>query len=156
VSRQLAIFFVSDTPPEPLVQGMAQAFRATDGDIVSVLLVMFKSPDFANARKFKDPMQFVLSAVRLAYDTKVIQNPAAILGWLNRMAQGLYNHPTPDGYPMTAAAWNGPGQMAVRVPSDRKRALLQCAAVPIEFRDPRRARPGDIAAGVERALLVVA
>jgi uncharacterized protein (DUF1800 family) len=114
VSRQLATYFVSDTPPEPLVQRMAQAFHATDGDIVSVLLVMFKSPDFANARKFKDPMQFVLSAVRLAYDTKVIQNPAPILGWLNRMAQGLYNHPTPDGYPMTAAAWNGPGQMAVR------------------------------------------
>src|SRR6516165_10099174 len=114
VSRQLATYFVSDTPPEPLVQRMAQSFRTADGDIVSVLLVMFKSPEFANAQKFKDPMQFVLSAVRLAYDTKVIQNPAPILGWLNRMAQGLYNHPTPDGYPMTAAAWNGPGQMAVR------------------------------------------
>ena len=114
VSRQLATYFVSDTPPEPLVQRMAQAFRTADGDIVSVLLVMFKSPEFANAQKFKDPMQFVLSAVRLAYDTKVIQNPAPILGWLNRMGQGLYNHPTPDGYPMTAAAWNGPGQMAVR------------------------------------------
>jgi uncharacterized protein (DUF1800 family) len=114
VSRQLATYFVSDTPPEPLVARMAQAFRASDGDIVSVLLLMFKSPEFANARKFKDPMQFVLSAMRLAYDGKVIQNPAPILGWLNRMAQGLYNHPTPDGYPMTAEAWNGPGQMAVR------------------------------------------
>jgi uncharacterized protein (DUF1800 family) len=114
VSRQLATYFVSDTPPEPLVQRMAQAFRTTDGDIASVLPLMFRSPEFANTRKFKDPMRFVLSAVRLAYDTKVIQNPAPILGWLNRMAQGLYNHPTPDGYPMTAAAWNGPGQMAVR------------------------------------------
>ena len=114
VSRQLATYFVSDTPPESLVERMAQAFRTTDGNIVSVLLVMFKSPEFANGQKFKDPMQFVLSAVRLAYGTKVIQNPAPILGWLNRMAQGLYNHPTPDGYPMTSAAWNGPGQMAVR------------------------------------------
>jgi uncharacterized protein (DUF1800 family) len=114
VSRELATYFVSDTPPEPLVQQMAQAFRATDGNIVAVLLVMFKSPEFASSQKFKDPMQFVLSAVRLAYDGKVIQNPAPILGWLNRMAQGLYNRPTPDGYPMTAAAWNGPGQMAMR------------------------------------------
>jgi uncharacterized protein (DUF1800 family) len=114
VSRQLATYFVSDTPPEPLVQRLAQAFRTSDGDIVTVLRAMLESPEFANARKFKDPMQFVLSAVRLAYDSKVIQNPAPILGWLNRMAQGLYNHPTPDGYPMTAAAWNGPGQMAVR------------------------------------------
>jgi uncharacterized protein (DUF1800 family) len=114
VSRRLATYFMSDAPPEPLVQRMAQAFRSTDGDIVGFLLTMFKAPEFANARKFKDPMRFVLSAVRLAYDTKVIQNPAPILGWLNRMAEGLYNHPTPDGYPMTAVAWNGPGQMAVR------------------------------------------
>jgi uncharacterized protein (DUF1800 family) len=97
---------------------MAQAFKKTDGDIVSVLLVMFKSPEFGNSLhakdKYKDPMQFVLSAVRLAYDTKVVLNTAPIQGWFNRLAQGLYNHPTPDGYPMTAAAWNGPGQLAMR------------------------------------------
>ena len=118
VSRKIATFFISDTPPEALVQRMAQAFKTTDGDIVSVLVVMFKSPEFANSLrtkdKYKDPMQFVLSAVRLAYDTKVILNTAPIQSWLNRLAQGLYNHPTPDGYPMTAPAWNGPGQMAVR------------------------------------------
>jgi len=118
VSRKIATYFVSDAPPEALVQRMAQAFKATDGDIVSVLLVMFKSPEFANALqakdKYKDPMRFVLSAVRLAYDTKVVLNTMPIQGWLNRLAQGLYNHPTPDGYPMTAAAWNGPGQLATR------------------------------------------
>jgi uncharacterized protein (DUF1800 family) len=118
VSRKIATYFMSDTPPDALIARMAQAFRSTDGDIVSVLLVMFKSGEFANSLrakdKYKDPMQFVLSAVRLAYDTKVILNTQPILGWLNRLAEGLYNHPTPDGYPMTAAAWNGPGQMAAR------------------------------------------
>jgi uncharacterized protein (DUF1800 family) len=116
VSRKIATYFVSDTPPEALVQRMAQAFRATDGDIVSVLLAMFKSPEFSAAPppKYKDPMRYVLSAVRLAYDSKVILNAGPIIGWLNRLSQGLYNHPTPDGYPMTAAAWNGPGQMATR------------------------------------------
>jgi len=118
VSRKIVTYFMSDTPPEALVQRMAQSFRTTDGDIVSVLLVMFKSPEFAGSlsakAKYKDPMQFVLSAVRLAYDTKVILNAGPIMGWLNRLAEGLYNHPTPDGYPMTAAAWNSPGQMATR------------------------------------------
>src|SRR6266481_4096002 len=118
VSRKIATYFLSDTPPDALVQRMAQSFRTTDGDIVSVLLVMFKSPEFAGSlsakTKYKDPMQFVLSAVRLAYDTKVILNAGPIMGWLNRLAEGLYNHPTPDGYPMTAAAWNSPGQMATR------------------------------------------
>ena len=118
VSRKIATYFMSDAPPDALVQRMAQSFRTTDSDIVSVLLVMFKSPEFVGSlsakTKYKDPMQFVLSAVRLAYDTKVILNAGPIVGWLNRLAQGLYNHPTPDGYPMTAAAWSGPGQMATR------------------------------------------
>ena len=52
--------------------------------------------------------------MRLAYGDRVILNTGPIQGWLNRMAEGLYNHETPDGYPMTAAAWDGPGQMAVR------------------------------------------
>jgi uncharacterized protein (DUF1800 family) len=118
VSRKIATYFLSDTPPDALVQRMAQSFRTTDGDVVSVLLTMFKSPEFtaslAAKAKYKDPVQFVLSAIRLAYDNKVILNAQPIMGWLNRLAEGLYNHPTPDGYPMVAAAWNSPGQMATR------------------------------------------
>jgi uncharacterized protein (DUF1800 family) len=116
LSRQIATYFLSDAPPVALVARTAETFRTTDGDIERVLLVMFKSPEFAGAlpEKYKDPMQFVLSAVRLAYDTKVILNAGPILNWLNRLGEGLYNHQTPDGYPMTAAAWNGPGQMATR------------------------------------------
>jgi uncharacterized protein (DUF1800 family) len=116
ICRQIATYFVADTPPPALVQRMAQTFQRTDGDIASVLAMMFRSPEFnaAPKSKYKDPMQFVLSAVRLAYDDKVVLNPAPIQGWLGRLAQGLYNHETPDGYPMTAAAWSGPGQLAMR------------------------------------------
>jgi uncharacterized protein (DUF1800 family) len=116
VCRQIAIYFFSDTPPDALVQRMAEKFRATDGDIAAVLAVLFKSPEFSGPlpEKYKDPMQFVLSAVRLAYDTKVILNAGPVINWLNRLGEGLYNHQTPDGYPMVAAAWNAPGQMATR------------------------------------------
>jgi uncharacterized protein (DUF1800 family) len=116
ISQQLAVFFVSDTPPPALVNQMAQTFLSTDGDIARVLQIMFRSPFFAAAagQKFKDPVHYVLSAVRLAYGDKVILNTAPIQGWLNRMAEGLYNHETPDGYAMNAASWNGPGQLAVR------------------------------------------
>jgi hypothetical protein len=37
-----------------------------------------------------------------------------IQNWLNRLAEGLYNHQTPDGYAMTSSAWNGSGQMMTR------------------------------------------
>jgi uncharacterized protein (DUF1800 family) len=116
ICRQIATYFVADNPPPPLVQRMAQTFQRTDGDIASVLGLMFRSPEFnaAPKSKYKDPMLFVLSAVRLAYDDKVVLNTGPIQGWLGRLAQGLYNHETPDGYPMNAAAWSSPGQMAVR------------------------------------------
>ena len=118
LSRQIATYFVADAPPETLVQRMAQTFGKTDGDIAAVLATMVHAPEFIASlkpgTKFKDPAQYVLSAVRLAYDDKVIVNTLPIQNWLNRMAEGLFNHDTPDGYAMTSASWNGPGQMMIR------------------------------------------
>jgi uncharacterized protein (DUF1800 family) len=116
--RRIATYFVSDTPPEALVARMAQTFKATDGDIAQVLATMVHAPEFDASLKpgarFKDPVQYVFSAVRLAYDDKVILNTAPIQNWLNRLGQGLFNHETPDGYALTSASWSGPGQMMVR------------------------------------------
>ncbi len=118
LSKQIATYFVSDNPPDSLVQKMAQTFKTSDGDIAAVLSTMVHAPEFSAAlnpgARFKDPVQYVYSAVRLAYDDKVILNTAPIQGWLNRMGEGLFNHETPDGYAMTSASWNGPGQMMVR------------------------------------------
>jgi uncharacterized protein (DUF1800 family) len=118
LSRQIATYFVADTPPEPLVQRMAQTFQKTDGDIAEVLSTMVHAPEFIATLKpggrFKDPVQYVFSAVRLAYDSKVILNTLPIQSWLNRLAEGLFNRETPDGYALTSASWSGPGQMMVR------------------------------------------
>ena len=59
-------------------------------------------------------MRFVLSAVRLAYEDKVILNTQPAQNWLNRLAEGLYNHDTPDGYSLVSSAWDGPGQLEAR------------------------------------------
>ena len=118
LSRQIASYFISDNPPEPLVQRMAQTFKTTDGDIAAVLATMVHAPEFTASLKsgarFKDPVQYVFSAVRLAYDDKVILNTLPVQSWLNRLNEGLFNHDTPDGYAMTSASWNGPGQMMLR------------------------------------------
>src|SRR6201996_84393 len=118
LSRQIATYFVSENPPDALVKRMAQTFSSSDGDIAAVLSAMIHAPEFAASLKsparFKDPVQYAFSAVRLAYDDKVILNTLPIQGWLNRMGEGLFNHETPDGFAMTSASWNGPGQMMVR------------------------------------------
>ena len=116
VSRKLAVYFVADHPAPSLVERMSRAFNASDGDIAVTLESMFDAPEFTSSlsHKFKDPMHYVISAVRLAYDGKPILNCGPMLGWLNRLGQGLYNRQTPDGYPMDAAAWSGSGQMGTR------------------------------------------
>ena len=116
ISQKLALYLVSDTPPPALVERMAASFLHSDGDIASVLKTMFRSPEFAasSGSTFKDPMHFVVSAVRLAYDDQPILNAAPIIGWLNRLAQPLYGRQTPDGYPMNRDAWASPGQMTTR------------------------------------------
>src|SRR5258706_10764165 len=116
VSRRIGMFFVADDPPPALVERMARTFGATDGDIAAVLRTMIESPEFARSLggKFKDPVHYVVSAVRLAYDDKPILNANPIVGWVNRLGEAFYNRQTPDGYPLTEAAWSSSGQMTAR------------------------------------------
>ena len=116
ISRKLAAYFVTDDPSPPLIDRMARTFQATDGDIAATLRILFTSPDLLHSRehKFKDPVHYVLSAVRLAYDDKPILNAGPMLNWLNRMGEPLYGRATPDGYPMNQDAWASPGQMVTR------------------------------------------
>jgi uncharacterized protein (DUF1800 family) len=116
ISRRLAQFFVSDDPPAGLVERMALRFRASDGDIAQVLQAMFESPEFAASlhTRYKDPVHYVVSAVRLAYDDKPILNAAPMINWLHRLGEAPYQRQTPDGYPLVEAAWTGPGQLTAR------------------------------------------
>ena len=116
ISRKLAVYFVADEPPPALVERMAATFVSSDGDIAAVLRTLFGSTEFAQSlgHKFKDPVHYVVSAVRLTYDDKAILNTGPMLSWLNRMAQPLYGRQTPDGYPLTQSGWASPGQMTTR------------------------------------------
>ena len=116
VSRQLAEYFVADQPPKALVDAMARTFRRSDGDIAAVLRTMFDSPALlhGSGRKFKDPTQFLVSAMKLAYDGQPIANARPLLNWLNRMGEPVFGRITPDGWPLDGASWSGSGQMAAR------------------------------------------
>jgi uncharacterized protein (DUF1800 family) len=116
VSRKLAVFFVADEPPPALVERMAQAFLSSDGDIATTLATMLGSPEFRASLggKFKDPMHYVVSALRLAFDAQPIPDAQPVLGAIGLLGEPLYTRPTPDGYPLTRTAWASPGQLATR------------------------------------------
>ena len=116
ISHKLAVYFVSDNPSAALVDRMADTFRLSDGDIAATLSTLFASPEFRASlgRKFRDPVHYVMSGVRLAYDQKVILNPNPIIGWVQRLGEPLYGHGTPDGYALDQPSWASAGQMTTR------------------------------------------
>ncbi|OZI75897.1 hypothetical protein CAL24_11915 [Bordetella genomosp. 2] len=118
ISTKLAEFFVADDPPRALIDTMAKTFQSSDGDIAATLQTMFFSEAFAEsleAGKFKDPVHYTYSALRLAYANLPPLTRADIVNdWLQRMGQPWYGRLTPDGYPLARSDWSGSGQMVVR------------------------------------------
>ena len=107
ISRKLAMRFVSDNPPQTLVDRMAKTFLSTDGDIREVLRTMFHSPEFWSPdvyhAKVKTPLEFVASAIRASGAD--VNNAASIVQALNRMGMPLYGAQPPTGYSMKAETW---------------------------------------------------
>jgi uncharacterized protein (DUF1800 family) len=107
ISKKLAQRFVSDDPPQALIERMAATFTRTDGDLRAVYQTMFSSLEFLSEGawqvKIKSPIEMVVSAVRAlnadVNDTFVLAQRIADLG------EPLYGKLEPTGYPNTSAAW---------------------------------------------------
>ncbi len=107
ICKKLAMRFVSDNPPQNLVDAMTETFMNKDGEIREVLRTMFRSPEFWAAdsyrAKVKTPLEFVASAVRASGVD--VQNAMPLVQSLNRMGMPLYGMQPPTGYSMKADAW---------------------------------------------------
>jgi len=107
VCTKLAMRFVSDDPPQPLVDRMAQTFLKKDGNLREVLKTMLDSPEFwapdAYRAKVKTPLEFVVSALRAS--GAEVTDAMPIAHQLQNMGMQLYGMQPPTGYSMRADAW---------------------------------------------------
>ena len=132
------MFLVADEPPPALVERMAQSFAASDGDIAQVLRTLFASAEFRASlgAKFKDPLQYALSALRLVLDQRALPDAQPVIGALARMGGPLYARVTPDGYPLERTGWASPGQLATRFEVARGIAYRIPARIPAQLAPP--------------------
>jgi uncharacterized protein (DUF1800 family) len=107
IALKLAQRFVSDNPPETLVDRMAKTFLKKKGDIREVLTTLFHSPEFwANdtyRAKMKTPLEFVASAVRATGAD--VEDALPLTRQLGNMGMPLYGAQPPTGYSMKAETW---------------------------------------------------
>jgi uncharacterized protein (DUF1800 family) len=117
LSLKLARRFVSDHPPEALVQRMAQTYLQSDGDIRAVVRAMLDSPEFwsreAYRAKIKTPLELVASAARAVGGEADV--PWMLAQWIGRIGQPLYQCQPPTGYADTADAWVNTGALLNRL-----------------------------------------
>jgi uncharacterized protein (DUF1800 family) len=117
ISTKLAVRFVSDDPPQAMVDRMAKTFLSTRGDIRQVLATMINSPEFfsrTNYRaKVKTPQDFVVSAVRAS--GAEVTSPGALVGAIADLGMPIYGMQTPNGYSMKADPWNNTSSLIERM-----------------------------------------
>ena len=117
ISLKLAVRFVSDDPPESLVERMAKSYLSSGGDISAVLKTMFHSPEFWSTdmyrAKVKTPLEYVLSAARGS--NADITNLRPLTNALRDMGMPLYGAVPPTGYKWDAADWVSTGALVNRM-----------------------------------------
>jgi len=117
ISKKIAIRFVSDNPPQSLVDKMAKTFAEKGGDIKEILITLTTSPEFWSKsvirEKTKSPFELAISAVR-ALDADIKQ-PYQIFAWSAKMGQKLYFYQAPTGFPDKGQYWINTGALLNRM-----------------------------------------
>ena len=117
IATKLVRHFVSDNPPQALVDRAAATFTKTDGDIRETLKTIFFSKEFNSAEsyraKIKRPFELVISAIRtLGAETN---GGPQTHQWIARMGEPLYGFQTPNGYSDAAESWVNTGALLERM-----------------------------------------
>lgn len=117
ICKKIATHFVSDNPPQSLIDKMVSSFVKNDGDIKKILITMVSSPEFwapdALREKTKSPFELAISTVRsLKADVK---KPLALNNWITKMGQQIYYYQAPTGFPDKGVYWINTGSLLNRM-----------------------------------------
>ncbi|MBA3656640.1 MAG: DUF1800 domain-containing protein [Gemmatimonadaceae bacterium] len=117
IATKLARRFISDNPPQSIIDRATQTFTKTDGDIREVVRTILTSPEFfaqASYRaKVKSPFEVVASAARaLGAAPDASPRTALVVAYLG---QPIFGHQAPNGYPETGDAWMNTGAILNRI-----------------------------------------
>ncbi len=117
ISTKLVRRFVSDNPPQSLVDRVAGVYMKTDGDIREMLLTIFTSPEFnsqeAYRAKIKSPFELAVSAIRALGGEAT--NTIQVAQFIAKMGQPLYRYQPPTGFPDRAEQWVNTGSLLERL-----------------------------------------
>jgi uncharacterized protein (DUF1800 family) len=141
ISTKLARRFVSDNPPQTLIDRLTAIYMKTDGDIREMLRTIFTAPEFyapeAYRAKIKSPFELAASAIR-ALDGNTDGSPR-LAQFVAKMGQPLYQYQPPSGFPDRAEQWVNTGALLERLNFG---LALSANRIPGTIVDPARVTAG--------------
>jgi uncharacterized protein (DUF1800 family) len=119
IASKLCLRFVSDAPPAPLVNHLAQVYLANKTAIVPVLHALFTSPAFhhATGKKVRRPFEDLVGTLRVLDYRPDAHGTAGVQGlyWMSQdLGQAPMAWPQPNGYPDEALSWQSAGGVLAR------------------------------------------
>jgi uncharacterized protein (DUF1800 family) len=119
VSFKLAQHLIADKPPQALVAAMTKTWVKTQGDIKAVVCTLVKQAESwdIEAKKYKTPREFIVSAMRAVKDNRVIdQNLLKVsLRALTQMGHKPFGSGSPAGYSQLNRDWTGSDALMKRI-----------------------------------------
>ena len=123
IAYKLVVHFISEDPPQDMVEAIASTYRNTRGDLMAIYKTMLEHPASAGplGAKAKLPTEYVVSTLRALDIAEEIttQKPRVIRNVLQipmqAMGMDVFRPSGPDGWSETAADWITPPTLAARI-----------------------------------------
>lgn len=136
ISKKLITYFVSDENHDQLLQQCKAEYLATNGDIKSVLTVIFGSEEFSATStylgKIKTPLELVTSVVRGFNGT---MNANSVNTRLREMGMPLFEYPVPTGFSEVGTDWINSNALLQRFALVNQAVWVPSRGISIKGRD---------------------
>lgn len=123
IAYKIAVHFVADDPPEPIVADLARRFRDTDGDLRAVGEHLIQDDrvwtEAARNPKLRTPEEVAIAMVRASgWQDRSAELPDQIRSMekaIQTMGHLPLSPPSPAGWPDRQEDWSGPEQILRRI-----------------------------------------
>ncbi len=122
IAKKLAIHFVSEQPTQQLVNHIANAYLASNADLLATYKALLEHEESQKPilQKVKPPLEYVISSIRalgLSNELAKINNKdfRKLYATMKKMGQELFRAKGPDGWSEKANYWITPPNLAERI-----------------------------------------
>ena len=132
IALKLARFFVSDAPPDSLVEALSRNFMETGGDLRALATTLVENDQAWTVERgrFLPPQDFLIAVDRAFPNALKVET---LQDWARQMGQPVWGPPSPEGFDDESGDWLGPEGLKLRLDIAKQVGSRQSGGNPAEL-----------------------